>query len=278
MRYGIAILSIIPVRVKPAEQSEMVTQILFGEFFEILKSNGDWLHIRLEHDNYTGWISQALCHYISNRYLLSLRKQDIYVLADKARNIKSTSFGEAVLVAGSSIPNYKNKMSFKLFRTPFRFIGRPKKDTKANLRDQLVNISKLYLNAPYLWGGRTPFGIDCSGFTQIVYKICGIEIPRDASQQVDLGTAIDFVNEARPGDLAFFDNEEDNIIHTGIILDGARIIHASGKVRIDYIDHEGINNIETGRYSHHLRVVKNILDSEEDITSWKKDETQGQLF
>jgi cell wall-associated NlpC family hydrolase len=111
-----------------------------------------------------------------------------------------------------------------------------------------------------MWGGRTPLGIDCSGFTQVVFKICGIRIPRDSSEQVKLGTSVDFVNEAKPGDLAFFDNHEGSIVHTGIILDGGRIIHASGKVRIDFIDHAGINHMDTGKYTHQLRVVKNVID------------------
>jgi len=278
MRYGISILSIIPVRKNPAEQSEIVTQILFGEYFEVLKASSDWLFIRLEHDNYIGWIDFKHCHFISNRYLNSLKRQELNYLKDKVRYVKSSQFGDSILVAGSLIPNYKGKMSFKLFRTSFRFVGHPSNNKFANIRDGIVHYAKMYLNAPYLWGGRTPFGIDCSGFSQIVYKLSGIDIPRDASQQVDLGIATDFVNEARPGDLAFFDDGEENIIHVGIILDGARIIHASGKVRIDYIDHEGINNSETGRYTHHLRVVKNLIDNRDTLTSWKNLDPQKALF
>ena len=278
MRYGIAILSIIPVRAEASDRSEMVTQILFGETFEILKSDKNWLFVRLENDHYTGWIDFKHCHFITNRYMNILRNQNIYYLQDKVRNVKISKYGEDILVAGSSIPNFKGKMSFRLFRTQFKFIGHPQQLQFNNLRDQIVHFSKLYLNSPYLWGGRSPFGIDCSGFTQIVYKFAGIEIPRDASKQVNLGRPVDFVNEARPGDLAFFDNGDDKIIHTGIILDGARIIHASGKVRIDFIDHEGINNSETGRYTHHLRVVKNIIDFKDTLPPWKNLDPQGQMF
>jgi len=110
-----------------------------------------------------------------------------------------------------------------------------------------------------LWGGRSPFGIDCSGFTQIIYKMAGIKIPRDASQQVHVGTALSFVDETQPGDLAFFDDEEGNIVHVGILWKRNKIIHASGKVRIDNVDQFGIFNVDTKRYTHKMRVMKKII-------------------
>jgi cell wall-associated NlpC family hydrolase len=117
----------------------------------------------------------------------------------------------------------------------------------------------MYLNAPYLWGGVTPFGIDCSGFTQMVYKLNGYKLKRDASQQATQGEALSFIEESEAGDLAFFDNEEGKIIHVGIIMSDNYIIHASGKVRIDRIDHLGIYNVDTERHTHKLRVIKKIV-------------------
>ena len=116
-----------------------------------------------------------------------------------------------------------------------------------------------YLNAPYLWGGRSPFGIDCSGFTQLVFKFAGIKLQRDAYQQGGQGSIINFIEEVQPGDLAFFSNDEGAIIHVGIMLKDNRIIHSSGKVRIDKIDHFGIYNAETKKHSHLLKLIKRMF-------------------
>ncbi len=115
------------------------------------------------------------------------------------------------------------------------------------------------MNAPYLWGGKTPFGIDCSGFTQMVYKLNGHALLRDASEQASQGIALSFIEESEPGDLAFFDNSEGQIIHVGIIMEDNHIIHAHGKVRIDRLDHSGIYNIDKKIHTHKLRVIKKII-------------------
>ncbi len=128
-----------------------------------------------------------------------------------------------------------------------------------NKKAKLLEIASLYLNAPYLWGGKTPMGIDCSGLTQMIYRINGHQIPRDASQQALLGSTLSFIDESEPGDLAFFDNEEGAIIHVGLLLENNYILHAHGKVRIDRIDQTGIYNIDTQQHSHKLRIIKKII-------------------
>jgi hypothetical protein len=133
------------------------------------------------------------------------------------------------------------------------------KATGIKAKSNIIATAYLYLNAPYLWGGKTPFGIDCSGFTQMVYKLNGYQLLRDASQQASQGEVLSFIEESEPGDLAFFDNEEGHIIHVGIILENNYIIHASGKVRVDRLDHLGIYNAETNRHTHRLRVIKKII-------------------
>lgn len=275
MKFGISIVSLVPVRALPSEQSEMVTQLLFGDFFEIIDYNVKWFKIKNQQDGYTGWISQNNCEIISTRYFNYLSNHESFTLADPVKTITSKLYGNQLLVAGSSIPAYKGKMAFRVLGTPYRFVGRPSQIEKGDPRGMVIGLAKSYLNAPYLWGGKSTFGIDCSGFSQVIYKILGIKIPRDASQQVKHGKVIDWVNEAKPGDLAFFDNAEGKIVHVGIILDGGRIIHASGRVRIDFIDHAGICHIKTGKYTHQLRLVKNIIDHP-DFTEFTP--IQGQLF
>ncbi|HAV55466.1 MAG TPA: hydrolase Nlp/P60, partial [Aequorivita sp.] len=126
-------------------------------------------------------------------------------------------------------------------------------------KEHIIETALLYLNSPYLWGGKTPFGIDCSGFTQMVYKLNGYKLLRDASQQATQGEALSFIEESEPGDLAFFDNEEGKITHVGIIMKENYIIHAHGKVRIDRLDHSGIFNYEMRGHTHKLRVIKRIV-------------------
>jgi len=126
-------------------------------------------------------------------------------------------------------------------------------------KDKVIDNAMMYLNSPYLWGGRTPFGIDCSGFSQMVYRLNGVDLPRDAHEQAEVGTTLSFVEESESGDLAFFDNNEGKIIHVGIILDSNSIIHASGKVRVDKIDQQGIFNQNSGIHTHKLRLIKKII-------------------
>jgi cell wall-associated NlpC family hydrolase len=120
-------------------------------------------------------------------------------------------------------------------------------------------ITRQFLNVPYLWGGKTPFGIDCSGFSQIVVRCIGINLHRDAYQQAEQGKVVSFLEEVQTGDLAFFDNEEGRITHVGIMLNSHSIIHASGKVRLDNIDSYGILDAENRNYSHKLRIIKRLL-------------------
>ena len=162
------------------------------------------------------------------------------------------------ILQGSSLPNY-NDQKFIIKNYKLNIQGNVSSPNKIGTKNQIVEDALMYLNAPYLWGGRSPFGIDCSGFTQVVYKINNIIIPRDAYQQAELGQGYSFIEEAEAGDIAFFDNDEGKINHVGILIGRNKIIHASGKVRIDTLDHQGIFNKETNSYSHKLRIIKNIL-------------------
>ena len=262
MNYGISDLSIIPVRKEPAESSEMVTQLLFGEHFEIIECVENWSKVRLAFDNYEGWVDTKMMTPIGEDLFRNLNKE-LQVVANDTFNLvfQEKDYSNKLIVPGSSFPfcDLESK-SFQIADKNYFYQGKVSESSEAeNIRDSIIESALKYFNSPYLWGGRTPYGIDCSGLTQIVYKLNGIVLPRDASQQVQVGDPLTFVEEALPGDLAFFDNEEGRITHVGIIWDRHKIIHASGKVRIDNVDHQGIFNVDEKRYTHKLRVIKRII-------------------
>lgn len=248
MTYGCCHLSIVPVRESANDKSEMVTQLLFGDVFKIIEQKSKWYKIKIAFDDYEGWIDAKQFLPIEEDQYQNFAGKLLHCSTDLVEYAQDTSGHLLPIVIGSSIENMK-QLNFK---------------TDASLnpstvqRDKIINTALLYLNSPYLWGGKTPFGIDCSGLTQMVYKICGIKLNRDASLQSLQGENLSFIEEAQPGDLAFFDNADGDIIHVGIIMKNNYIIHAHGKVRIDRIDHTGIFNDELRTYSHKLRVIKHI--------------------
>lgn len=260
MKYGISGLSLIPVRKEPSERSEMTTQILYGEDFEILEQMVGWSHVKLAYDGYDGWIDQKMITLLSQRSYNKIKKSPSAVTTDVFTIIPVNEEQNLMLVAGSTLPVWRPyKKEFRIEKEVYPMPGSTVYGKIKNIRELIIIQSLKYFNAPYLWGGRSPFGIDCSGFTQVIYKAGGIKLPRDAGEQVSIGTAISFVEETEPGDLAFFDDEEGNIVHVGIIWKGNKIIHASGKVRIDNVDQFGIFNVDTKRYTHKMRVMKRII-------------------
>ena len=260
MPYAICTVAIMPLRVSSDDRSEMVSQVLFGESMEILEYSGsNWAFVRLSYDNYEGWVDPKQFTAVENVEMNKLLSAELFFSTDIVSDIKNKKSEEhQILILGSNIPNLKNK-KFSLAGNDFIFDGNYVVSNVKPSRESIVENAMKYINAPYLWGGKTPFGVDCSGFTQTVYKVCGIKLQRDASQQAKQGETINFITDAKEGDLAFFDNEEGNIIHVGIILEDNKIIHASGKVRIDKIDHQGIFNVDTEKYTHKLRLVKGYL-------------------
>jgi hypothetical protein len=257
MSYGICFLSVIPCRKDPSSTSEMVTQLLFGETYTIIEDREDWLQISTNYDNYPCWISAKQHARLTDDDFKSL---NVNLLSSELVQVINQPDNHLVfpITIGASLPNFKNG-NLKIGDNSFTFEGQTNNISTKKTIKEIKETAYLFLNAPYLWGGRSPFGIDCSGFTQLVYKLNGYQLPRDASQQVELGTALSFVEEAEAGDLAFFDNEEGNIVHVGIILENQQIIHASGCVRIDKFDHYGIFHSENKKYSHMLRVIKKVI-------------------
>jgi len=254
MNFGISILSVVPIREQASDQSEMTTQLIFGEHYKILESKKKWSKIQIAHDKYVGWISNNQIYRINQEEYEKLEKEIPTLTTDILDIIEGET--HQPIVIGSVLPTYKSDHAL-INNKMFKFLG---KTTQGfSQKKHLINNAMIFLNAPYLWGGRTPFGIDCSGFTQIIYRLQGINIPRDAYKQAEIGTTLSFINESEEGDLAFFDNAEGKIIHVGIIMKKNYIIHASGKVRIDKIDQEGIFNIEKKKHTHKLRIIKSIV-------------------
>lgn len=257
--FGICNLSIVPCRAEASDRSEMVTQLLFGEHFQIAETEKKWVKIRHSFDNYECWIDRKQFLGISEETFNELQNNPLHLSTDLIQVVSSRDTENIFpIVIGSVLPHFDGE-SCNLEGHEFGFEGNTILPTQVADKRRIIEFAFSYLNTPYLWGGRTPFGIDCSGFTQIVYKLAGEKLPRDAYQQAESGQTLSFVEEAEEGDLAFFDNEEGRIIHVGIVLKNSQIIHASGKVRIDTLDHYGIYNSESRSYSHNLRLLKRVI-------------------
>ena len=257
-KYHICKLAVAPLRKEPSDRSEIVSQLLFGDRVEVLEKTEKWCLIKTHHDNYEGWMDFKQLQKISElqfkdekgyKYLTPLQLDNTLVASNGTKYYLST---------GSTLPYFENG---------FCYLGDEKFEVKSNpiigkknvFKSKIEETAKFFENTPYLWGGRTLFGIDCSGFVQTVYKLNGIDIKRDASQQAEQGEIVDFLASAQLGDLAFFDNEAGKITHVGLMLSNDKIIHSAGKVRIDPIDDQGIYNSELGKYTHKLRIIKRFV-------------------
>jgi len=246
-------LSVVPVRAEANDRAEICTQLLFGELINIVEKKDNWYLIETE-DKYQGWIDYKQVVIISDKEYQKLQSSPCFYSTELLQYIKDESNKKEIpIIIGSRIP-VGEKNSFQINDTNYSY-SFPVKEYDYN---NISEIALKFTEAPYLWGGKSVFGIDCSGLTQVVAKICGIDIPRDASQQADCGNLVSFVEEVEVCDFAFFDDEEGNIIHIGILSSKDQIIHASGKVRVDAFDHHGIFNKDTNKYSHKLRFIKRI--------------------
>ncbi|OOG19825.1 glycoside hydrolase [Sphingobacterium sp. CZ-UAM] len=254
MKYGICTLALVPLRSEQAHRSEMVSQVLFGELFEILDAQPDWTAIRMLETDYLGWIQ--------NGQFMAVDAADIaQYFAGKpdivGREGGLLFNGESRLHLCHGTKLYLNEANrVTLGELALTYQGSVNAFSRADFETEVAQLAMSYKDTPYLWGGRSQWGIDCSGFSQLIYSCFGINLPRDAYQQAEIGDNVDFVSEIRTGDLAYFDNAEGRITHVGIMLDRDTIIHASAKVRIDRMDNEGIFNRELNKYSHKLRIVK----------------------
>jgi cell wall-associated NlpC family hydrolase len=254
MDYAIIKVPAAPVRKKARHQSEMVNQLLFGEAVKVIKEKGElWVKVRSLHDDYEGWVT--------NNLLQEVKEKE----AGQSAEFVTTDFFQTIQVKGMDmqIPFGSSLRGLIAGRGTldgfvYDFDGSAVNRAEQQLSEELIKeLAMPWLNAPYMWGGRTIFGIDCSGFVQLIFKTMGIDLPRDAWQQAQQGKTVKKLKDAVCGDLAFFDDKEE-IVHVGILLNNEQIIHASGKVRIDTIDKKGIIQADTGKRTHSLRAIRAI--------------------
>ena len=256
---AICILSSIAIRKEASDVSEMVSQALFGDLMHIVKRQNNWCFIELEFDSYEGWIDGRAFAQLTETEYNNLKTTKPFIIDKpycKATVLNNQSF--VYLSLGSSIYNLDGNV-FKVAGNTYIFEQIPETNEKLTQRQLVISVAYNFLNTPYLWGGRTIMGIDCSGLVQLAFKVASISMKRDAFQQAEQGSIIEFIGEAIPGDILFFENTEGRIIHTGILLAQNKIIHASGCVRIDSIDHEGIYNHEKKAYTHKLKLIKRVI-------------------
>ncbi|MBW3523059.1 MULTISPECIES: C40 family peptidase [unclassified Chryseobacterium] len=238
MDKGICIVTVAPVRAENSDKAEIVTEILYGESADILEVNKNWTKIKMHYDGYEGWMDTKQIKPVTEEYL-----------ANRKVNLITEDFSSVMTLEGKTLLSMGSEVEFPAVASR----------RSHDVRESIALTAKEFLNIPYLWGGKSFFAVDCSGFVQLVYKIHNVKMPRDTYQQAEVGETLSFVEESQPGDLAFFENSEGKIIHVGIMLENQKIIHASGKVRIDTLDSSGIFNKEMNKHTHKLRVIKSIL-------------------
>ncbi len=253
-RQAVCNLSVVPLRAAASHRSEQVSQLIFGEYFTILEEQVDWVFVKVSDPVYEGWLQRG-------QYGMLEEGSNDFSIIDVGDALLKVGDASAVpLLHGAVVPSEDALIiNGQLCQLEEAVLRKPK---SSDLLSELPRLIDYYLGAPYLWGGRSRFGIDCSGLSQLVYRHFAISLARDASQQALQGDTVDFLQEACVGDLAFFDNEEGHITHVGILLDSERIFHASARVRIDAIDTTGIFDAETKTYTHRLRIIKRLFTDE----------------
>ncbi|HHW58855.1 MAG: C40 family peptidase [Bacteroidales bacterium] len=247
--------SIIPMYRDPDYQSELINEILFGELIELNGSYGDWTKVKCLFYDYEGWICSYAFDILNEDDDISKYKTitSITALIEIKDQIMCVSKGARIY----------DFMKINIVDGKFR-----ENNTKISVGNIIEDAQSL-LFSPYRWGGKTPFGVDCSGFVQLVFYVNNIILPRDAKEQSKIGEARIFAHDAYPGDLAFFGNivydEENqreiiNINHVGIVLNNSTIIHAFKSVHIDMFDHYGIYSENLKKYTHQLMFTKKVLE------------------
>ena len=249
------IVPVAPMRAEPSHRSEMVSQLLFGETALFIERSGDFILVKCLYDNYEGWCQSSQLTEINEETRFSNPSYVAAFTAELLINNESCLIPHASQLPLNGSPAIQVG-PYQILPLGKDFFKPSTSDDKARL---LTEFAFRYLNSPYLWGGKSVFGVDCSGLVQQVFKLAGTWLPRDSSEQAKLGETVEFIQASKLGDLAFFDNEEGRIIHVGMMLDDQRIIHSSGYVHVDKIDSAGIIYHVTGARTHNLRIIKRLF-------------------
>jgi cell wall-associated NlpC family hydrolase len=252
MDYGICSNPFMPLRGKPSDSASMVSSLLFGETFQILDSQGNWFYVRMTYDHYEGWLFSREIEGFTNDSPLPEAQPNQFLVKEPFQSL----FNEELFIylgLGTPLPFFDGKYCFlktAFYQLKGQAFEAYQEPTAA------IQMAERFLGTPYLWGGRSSFGIDCSGLTQILMRYSGIPLHRDTPYQVEQGTPIDNFSNAAEGDLVFFKNKDGNISHAGILTGINKVIHASEKVRQDTIDAHGIYNEGLQDYTHQLAAIR----------------------
>jgi hypothetical protein len=251
----------LPLRANPSDTSEMVSQLLFGETCNILHEADRWVKVRCDYDGYEGWVFRPSLTIISDSEFEGLMHAPRTILSNPILKVtEDVSDKTMYITAGSVLYNLNNKRStFSLLNHTYSFTEQALLSNMAQPASEVIEMSFRFINTPYLWGGRSTFGIDCSGLVQTCFKVAGIVLPRDASQQAERGKLVSSVESVRPADLAFFQNPQGKIVHVGILLSSTEIIHASNYVQLNAFDKNGIWHPHDKIYTHRLAFIKRII-------------------
>ena len=263
MTISICNLSMVPIRSGRGDKYEMVSQLLFGETVECWEKKGNWTKVRCTLDNQIGWVHNNQITPLTEKEVEAYQEGITYSL-DISHAAAATDHFLPITI-GATLPKFDG-LKFEMAGTTYSFNGQviaPERIVPST--ELLIKLAKKYLFAPYLKGGRSPFGVDSAGLVQVLFKLMGMTIPRDAYLQARKGELIDFFEQASVGDLAFFQDNNGHINHVGIICADGKILHCSGQVRIDKVDHFGIYHLQKEKYTHKLRVIKRLLSSESEI-------------
>ncbi len=258
--YGVCRLAVVPVRSESKDNSEQLTQLLFGDHYEVISVSTDkkWLHIRIHADGYEGWLDGKQHHAITKEYFDQINQTDFRITLEVSSPVLYKKL-PLTIVMGSIVPISTSEL-FKL-EEQFAFNGESKGLGQKRDVEFLKTIAKKYTGAPFQSGGKSPFGIDHAAFVQMLFRICGYSLSRDVKGQSTQGKKVKNLEEAQSGDIAFFTGKGGALSHCGVLLAPDKIIHASGSVRVDMLLEDGILNGDTKVYTHTLHSVRRILNS-----------------